>query len=166
MIGATLALDGIGGIVVETEAYRPDDPASHAFGGKTRRNAAMFGPPGTAYIYRSYGLHWCLNAVCLPGSAVLIRAIEPRFGIAAMQANRGLADVRLLCSGPGRLCQALRVDMAQSGLALMEAPFEFGPAPSVDASLVLSGPRIGISKAVEAEWRFGLRGSPYLSRRF
>jgi DNA-3-methyladenine glycosylase len=166
MIGATLALDGIGGIVVETEAYGPDDPASHAFGGKTRRNAAMYGAPGTAYIYRSYGLHWCLNAVCLPGSAVLIRAIEPRFGIAAMQSNRRLADIRLLCSGPGRLCQALGVDMSQSGLGLMEAPFEFAPPPSFDVSSILSGRRIGISKAVESEWRFGMHGSPYLSRKF
>ncbi|WP_352598417.1 DNA-3-methyladenine glycosylase [Mesorhizobium sp. M0488] len=165
MIGATLRLHGVGGTIVETEAYRPDDPASHAFGGKTLRNQAMFGSPGTAYVYRSYGLHWCLNAVCLPGSAVLVRAIEPQSGLETMRTNRGLDDIRLLCSGPGRLCQALGVDASYDGAPLDALPFEFMPRPMSDPALLI-GRRIGLSKAAEAEWRFGLRGSLYLSRKF
>lgn len=166
MIGATLGLDGVGGIVVETEAYRPDDPASHSYRGRTPRNAPMFGAPGSAYVYRSYGLHWCLNAVCLPGSAVLIRALQPQSGIAAMRARRGgVGDDRLLCSGPGRLCQALGVDGSHNGLPLTAPPFEFAPART-DPAAILAGRRIGLTKGVEAEWRFGLGGSAYLSRRF
>lgn len=164
LIGATLGLNGVGGIVVETEAYRPDDPASHAYRGKTPRNAPMYGAPGSAYVYRSYGLHWCLNAVCLPGSAVLIRAMQPLFGIAAMQANRGTDDEELLCSGPGKLCEALGIDGSHNGLPLTEPPFELARA-ATDPALV-SGRRIGLTKAVELEWRFGLGGSPYLSRKF
>ncbi|WP_292724956.1 DNA-3-methyladenine glycosylase [Mesorhizobium sp.] len=164
MIGATLLVHGVGGIVVETEAYRADDPASHSFGGRTSRNSAMFGAPGSAYVYRSYGLHWCLNAVCLPGSAVLVRAIEPQSKLDLMRVKRCVEDLRFLCSGPGRLCQALAIDRSHDGLPLDVLPFEFR-APR-QASAVLTGCRIGISKAVEAEWRFGLRGSVYLSRKF
>ncbi|UCI06443.1 DNA-3-methyladenine glycosylase [Mesorhizobium sp. B1-1-8] len=165
MIGATLGLDGAGGIIVETEAYRPDDPASHAFRGPTPRNAPMYGAPGSAYIYRSHGLHWCLNAVCLPGSAVLIRALQPQFGIATMQAKRGTNDDRLLCSGPGRLCQALGIDGSHNRLLLAEPPFEFSFSGTGPAAIV-TGRRIGLTKGVESQWRFGLGGSRYLSRKF
>ncbi|UCI24861.1 DNA-3-methyladenine glycosylase [Mesorhizobium sp. B2-8-5] len=165
LIGARLDLSGVGGIVVETEAYRPDDPASHSFRGRTPRNAPMYGVPGTAYVYRSYGLHWCLNAVCLPGSAVLIRAIQPQSGIAAMRARRGMDDERLLCSGPGKLCQALGIDGSHNRLPLTAPPFEFARSEA-DPAAILAGRRIGLTKGVEAEWRFGLGGSAYLSRRF
>ena len=162
LIGAMLLVDGVGGQIIETEAYAPDDPASHSIRGPTPRNAAMFGPSAHAYVYRSYGIHWCLNFVCRPGSAVLIRAIEPMQGIDVMIERRGLADPRLLCAGPGRLCQALAVDRSLDHAPLDAAPFLLDPAacrPAVDA-----GPRIGITRAIETPWRFCQRGSRFLSK--
>jgi DNA-3-methyladenine glycosylase len=167
LIGATLLVDGIGGIIVEVEAYDHEDPAAHGFRGRTARNAAMFGPPGHAYVYRSYGMHWCINFVCEGegiASAVLVRALEPRSGIAAMQMRRGILAERLLCSGPGRLTEALGVTRAHDGLALDAAPFALR-ARSEDVRLVI-GPRIGITKAANKPWRYGLAGSKFLSRPF
>ena len=165
----TLLVDGVGGRIVETEAYDMLDPASHSFAGPTARNAAMFGPPGRAYVYRSYGIHWCLNLVCREqghGAGVLIRAIEPLAGIGVMQARRGVADLRLLCAGPGRVGQALAIDSGFNGWPLEQPPFELlGPADRAPVS-VLIGPRIGISKAVDVAWRFGEAGSTFLSRQF
>jgi DNA-3-methyladenine glycosylase len=167
LIGATLLVDGVGGVIVETEAYDQSDPASHTHRGPTARNAVLFGPSGHAYVYRSYGLHWCLNFTCRPaghGAGVLIRALEPRTGLEQMQARRGLADPRLLCSGPGRLGQALGITIAQNGMPLDRPPF-FVAAPD-DELPALVGARIGISKAVDAPWRFGLAGSRFLSKPF
>lgn len=168
LIGLTLLIDGVGGRIVEVEAYDRDDPASHSHAGPTPRNAAMFGPPGQAYVYRSYGIHWCLNFVCREaghGAGVLLRALEPLHGLAAMRARRGVDDERLLCSGPGRLCQALGVDRAHDGQALDRPPFQL-LAADTGAGVLLTGPRIGISKAIDTPWRFGLRGSRHLSRPF
>lgn len=167
LIGATLLVDEVGGTIVEVEAYDQDDPASHGFGGPTPRTASMFGPPGHAYVYRSYGIHWCLNLVCAPdgrAEAALVRALEPTRGLAAMRERRGLEAARALCSGPGKLCQALGITRACDGLALDEPPFEL-VAQESEPQLVV-GPRIGITRAVEQRWRYGLAGSPYLSRRF
>lgn len=168
LIGATLLLEGIGGRIVETEAYARNDPASHSFGGPTLRNAAMFGPPGRAYVYRSYGIHWCFNIVCGghegSGSAVLIRAMEPVRGLDAMRARRGVDPLSLLCSGPGRLCQALGITAAQNGVEIDQPPFAL--EPRVGEVGLVCGPRIGISKAVDLPWRFGLQGSRFLSRPF
>jgi DNA-3-methyladenine glycosylase len=167
LIGATLLFDGVGGRIVEVEAYDQDDPASHGFRGLTTRTASMFGPPGHAYVYRSYGIHWCLNLVCAQegrAEAALVRALEPTHGVAAMRERRGLEAERALCSGPGKLCQALGITRLQDGLALDEPPFELVARGSEPCLAV--GPRIGISRAVDRPWRYGLAGSPFLSRRF
>jgi len=167
LIGATLRFDGVGGRMVEVEAYHHTDPAAHSFRGQTERNAVMFGPPGYAYVYRSYGIHWCLNFVCEPegsASAVLIRALEPTAGLSTMRRRRGVTDPRLLCSGPGRLCEALRISHRQNGFALDEPPFELFARS--DAVEVVAGPRIGITKAVNEPWRYGLKGSRFLSKPF
>lgn len=164
LIGVGLFVAGVGGAIVETEAYRGDDPAAHSFRGETRRNRAMFGPPGHAYVYRSYGLHWCLNFVCLPGSAVLVRALAPEQGLEAMAVRRGGALPRLLCAGPGRLTQALCIDAALDGAPLDREPFLLLPRKAEPA--IVTGPRIGITKAADRPWRFGLRNAPSLSRPF
>jgi DNA-3-methyladenine glycosylase len=167
LIGADFLFEGVGGTIVEVEAYHHADPAAHSYVGRTARNAVMFGPPGYAYVYRSYGVHWCVNFVCEAegsASAVLIRAIAPTAGLAIMRDRRGLEDDRLLCSGPGRLCQALAITGAQNGWPLDRPPFELRAAPQ--AHEIAAGPRVGITKAAEKPWRYGLKGSPFLSRPF
>jgi DNA-3-methyladenine glycosylase len=169
LIGAILLVDGVGGRIVEVEAYDHEDPASHSFGGPTRRNRVMFGPPSHAYVYRSYGIHWCLNFVCRPqghGAGVLIRALEPLAGLEIMQARRRVANNRLLCSGPGRICQALGITGEHNGLPIGALPFQLLSRPASERLPVVAGPRIGISKAREVPWRFGLAHSPFLSRPF
>jgi DNA-3-methyladenine glycosylase len=167
LVGARLLVDGVGGVIVEVEAYDAEDPAAHGYRGRTARNASMFGPGGCAYVYRSYGVHWCLNLVCAGAGraeAVLLRALEPSDGLDEMRDRRGLEDVRLLCSGPGRLCQALGVTAAHDGLPLDEPPFELHARP--EPVEVAAGRRIGITRAADRPWRYGLAGSRYLSRRF
>jgi DNA-3-methyladenine glycosylase len=162
LIGVTLLVNGVGGTLVELEAYDRTDPASHSFRGPTQRNAAMFGPPGHAYVYKIYGIHWCLNFVCQHGSAVLVRALKPEAGLALMQQRRGSMAARNLCSGPGKLCQALHVDLSHNGLPLDQKPFALRPALARQS--IATGPRIGITKAADLPWRFVLEGSSYLSR--
>jgi DNA-3-methyladenine glycosylase len=164
LVGVTMLVDGVGGKIVEVEAYDHEDPAAHGFAGRTDRNASMFGPPGHAYVYRSYGVHWCLNFVCEQegaASAVLIRALEPTIGLAEMAARRGTDEPRLLAAGPGRLCQALAITREQDGAPLDRPPFELFAREEVE---VERGPRIGITKAAERPWRYAEAGSRYLSR--
>jgi len=167
LIGATLQVNGVGGVIVEVEAYHHTDPAAHSYNGETERNRVMFGPPGFAYVYRSYGIHWCLNVVCEAkgsASAVLIRALEPTQGLSLMRRRRGLSEPRTLCSGPGKLAQALGVTIEHNGLALDRTPFELRAREGKPE--IVTGPRIGISKAVEHPWRYGLKGSKFLSKPF
>jgi DNA-3-methyladenine glycosylase len=167
LIGATLLVGGCGGVIVEVEAYHPTDPAAHSYGGETPRNRVMFGPPGFAYVYRSYGLHWCFNVVCEAegsASAVLIRAIEPLRGLRAMRARRGRDDPRALCSGPGKLCAALGIGAGHNGLPLDRPPFVLLAREA--APDIVAGVRIGITKAADLPWRYGLRGSRFLSKPF
>jgi len=167
LIGATLLVNGVGGVIVEVEAYHHTEPAAHSFRGPTPRNQVMFGPPGFSYVYRSYGIHWCVNFVCeKPGeaSAVLIRALEPTHGLAAMRRRRGVEDERALCSGPGKLCEALGITIQSSELPLDQPPFALHAR--VGKADVVAGIRIGITKAVDLPWRYGLRGSKFVSKPF
>lgn len=167
LIGATLLVDGVGGVIVEVEAYHHTDPAAHSYRGPTPRNLVMFGPPGFAYVYRSYGIHWCVNFVCEKegsASAVLIRALEPTHGIAAMRRRRKLHDERSLCSGPGKLTEALGITDAHNGLPLDAPPIALHARPAKPE--IVAGVRIGITKAVELPWRYGLKGSRFLSKPF
>jgi DNA-3-methyladenine glycosylase len=167
LIGATLLFGGIGGMIVEVEAYHHTDPAAHSYNGPTARNRVMFGPPGFAYVYRSYGIHWCVNFVCEEegsASAVLIRALQPTQGLAAMRRRRGLQDERALCSGPGKLCQALGITDAHNALPLDTAPYALHAATSKPDLMI--DVRIGITKAADLPWRYGLKGSPFVSKRF
>ena len=165
LVGAELYVDGVGGRIVEVEAYDHEDPAAHGYRGRTARNASMFGPPGHAYVYRSYGIHWCVNFVCEEegsASAILLRALEPTRGLDTMRERRGVDEVRALCSGPGKLTQALEIGGEHDGLPLDRPPFELLPRDGEPE--IVRGPRVGISKAVEQPWRYGLAGSRFLSR--
>jgi DNA-3-methyladenine glycosylase len=168
LIGAALRVNGCGGIIVEVEAYHHTEPAAHSYIGPTSRNSVMFGPPGYAYVYRSYGIHWCLNFVCeADGSAgaVLIRALEPLDGVEAMRRRRGVTELRQLCSGPGKLGQALGISRDKhNGLPLDRPPFELRPQPQPVP--IVTGVRIGITKAADLPWRYGLKDSPFLSKPF
>ena len=167
LIGTTLLFNGVGGLIVEVEAYHHTDPAAHSFRGPTQRNRIMFGPAGFSYVYRSYGIHWCVNFVCEgegSASAVLIRALQPTHGLAAMRRRRELKDERSLCSGPGKLCEALGITIKHSELPLDQPPFAlYGRSGEVD---VIAGIRIGITKAVDLPWRYGLKGSKFVSKPF
>jgi DNA-3-methyladenine glycosylase len=167
LIGATLLVDGVGGLIVEVEAYHHTDPAAHSFRGPTPRNRVMFGPPGYVYVYRSYGIHWCINFVCEQegsASAVLIRALQPTHGIPLMRRRRRLHDERSLCSGPGKLTEALAITQAYNALPLDAPPIAL--YARVGKAEVASGVRIGITKAMELSWRYGLKGSRFLSKPF
>ena len=165
LVGATLLVDGVGGTIVEVEAYDPEDPASHGYRGRTPRNAAMFGPPGHAYVYRSYGIHWCLNLVCEDegtAAAVLLRALEPTHGLERMRERRRTDDARLLCAGPGRLCEALAVTGEHDGASIDQPPFELhARTRKVE---VVAAPRVGITRAADLPWRYALAGSRFVSR--
>src|SRR5712671_3919626 len=167
LIGATFLVGGVGGIIVEVEAYHHSEPAAHSYNGPTARNKVMFGPPGFSYVYRSYGIHWCVNFVCEEegsASAVLIRALQPTHGIAAMRRRRRLHDERLLCSGPGKLTEALGISDHHNALPLDASPIALrARAGKAD---VVAGLRIGLTKAVELPWRYGLKGSKFLSKPF
>ncbi len=167
LIGATFLVEGVGGIIVEVEAYHHSEPAAHSYRGPTPRNQVMFGPPGFSYVYRSYGIHWCVNFVCEgagSASAVLIRALEPTHGLAAMRRRRRLDDARALCSGPGKLCEALGISIAHSELPLDRAPIAL--FARTETPEIVAGVRIGITKAVDLPWRYGVKGSKFLSKRF
>ena len=167
LIGATLLVNGVGGIIVEVEAYHQSEPAAHSFNGPTPRTLVMFGPPGFSYVYRSYGIHWCVNLVCEKegsASAVLIRALEPTHGLATMRKRRGVDDERALCSGPGKLCEALGITIKHSALPLDQPPYALHAR--VGKADVVSGVRIGLTKAVDLPWRYGLKGSRFVSKRF
>ena len=167
LIGATLLVDGVGGIITEVEAYHHTEPAAHSFNGPTPRNMVMFGPAGFLYVYRSYGIHWCMNFVCEKegsASAVLIRALEPTHGIPAMRRRRGLHDERSLCTGPGKLCEAMGVSIKHNTLPLDAPPIAIHARTRKPE--IVSGIRIGITKAAELPWRYGLKGSKFLSKPF
>lgn len=167
LIGATLLVNGVGGVIVEVEAYHHTDPAAHSYNGPTPRNAVMFGPPGHLYVYRSYGIHWCMNFVCEEegsASAILIRALEPRHGLAAMRRRRNQHDEHALCSGPGKVCEALAVSDRHNGLALDCAPIAIHAR--VQIPQIVTGVRIGITKAADLPWRYGMRDSRFLSKPF
>jgi DNA-3-methyladenine glycosylase len=165
LIGATLLVDGVGGEIVEVEAYDREDPASHGHRGRTKRNASMFGPPGHAYVYRSYGIHWCLNLVCGDEGdpqAVLVRALAPARGHEVMRARRAVHAERELCSGPGKLCQALGITIEHDGVPLDRPPFDLRARQTIPQ--IATGPRVGITQATELSWRYCLDGSPFVSR--
>jgi DNA-3-methyladenine glycosylase len=167
LIGATLLVNGVGGVIVELEAYHHTDPAAHSFRGPTPRNRIMFGPPGFTYVYRSYGIHWCVNFVCEEAgsaSAVLIRALQPTHGIPAMRRRRGLHDERSLCSGPGKLCEALGITIKHNELPLDQPPIALHAR--IGKVEIVTGARIGLTKAVELPWRYGLKDSRFLSKPF
>ena len=167
LVGATFLVDGVGGTIVEVEAYDHEDPAAHGYRGRTARNASMFGAPGHAYVYRSYGIHWCVNLVCEEegvAAAVLVRALEPNHGVETMRARRGVETARILCSGPGRLCEALGIGREHDGLPLDEPPFELRARETPHE--IVAGPRVGITRAADRPWRYGLAASPFVSRPF
>jgi DNA-3-methyladenine glycosylase len=167
LVGATFLVDGVGGIIVEVEAYHHTDPAAHSFRGPTPRNRVMFGPAGFSYVYRSYGIHWCVNFVCEgegSASAVLIRALQPTHGLAAMRRRRDLHDERALCSGPGKLCEALGITIAHNELPLDKPPIALHAR--TEEPDIVTGIRIGLTKAVDLPWRYGLKDSKFLSKRF
>jgi len=167
LIGATMLVDGVGGVIVEVEAYHHTEPAAHSFNGPTPRNLVMFGPPGFVYVYRSYGIQWCVNFVCEKAgsaSAVLIRALQPTHGLPAMRRRRGLHDERSLCSGPGKLCEALGISDRHNGLALDMPPMALHARTGKVE--IAAGVRIGITKAADLPWRYGLKGSKFLSKPF